>query len=308
MQYISWLSHYHDDRETAVTFGKFDGLHRGHQILVDKVRKLSEKEEICSVVCSFDMHPLWEEKGILPQVLMTGEERKAHLDGRVDYLVECPFTQTFRQIQAEDFIQNIVKQLFHAKYVVVGTDFRFGYEKHGDVQMLSEYAKIFGYELFVMEKERYHDRIISSTYIKEVLKQGDMELVRKLLGYYYSVSGRVEHGRKLGRTLGFPTLNVAWPSDKIVPPYGVYLCYVWIDGRRYQGISNVGVKPTVSDQNRVLTESFLFDYHGDAYGKEVTVELLKFCRPECKFDTVDELKSCIDRDIESGKHFFTFEK
>ena len=174
--------------------------------------------------------------------------------------------------------------------------------------MLSEYAKIFGYELFVMEKERYHDRIISSTYIKEVLKQGDMELVRKLLGYYYSVSGRVEHGRKLGRTLGFPTLNVAWPSDKIVPPYGVYLCYIWLDGRRYQGISNVGVKPTVSDQNRVLTESFLFDYHGDAYGKEVTVELLKFCRPECKFDTVDELKSCIDRDIESGKHFFTFEK
>lgn len=308
MQYISLLSHYNDSRETAVTFGKFDGLHRGHQILAEKVRELGEKEKMNSVVCSFDMLPLWESKGILPQVLMTGEERREHLEGKVDYLVECPFTQEFRQIHAEDFIKNIINGIFHAKYVVVGTDFQFGYEKHGDIHMLADYAKRYGYELLVMEKERYKDRIISSTYIKEVLKQGDMELAKKLLGYAYSVSGRVEHGKQLGRTLGFPTLNVVWPHDKIVPPRGVYFSNVRIDGCWYHGISNVGVKPTVSNENKVLIESFLFDFQGNAYGEEVTIELLEFRRPEQKFENIEEMKTCIDRDIEFGKHFFALER
>lgn len=304
MQYINRLSEYKDDRESAVTFGKFDGLHRGHQLLVEEVRKLGKQDGIRSIVCAFDMGPLWKRIGKTPQILMTGKERQEHLEGKVDVLAECPFTQEFSQIKAEDFIRDIIKGVFHARYVIVGTDFQFGYEKRGDLGMLRQYAKEYGYQLIVIEKERYENRIISSTYIKEVLRQGDLRLAGMLLGYAYGITGQVEHGKQLGRTLGFPTLNVEWPKDKLVPPRGVYLSDVRIDGQRYHGISNVGVKPTVSKEERVLAESFLFGYDGDAYGKSVSVELLEFCRPERRFDDLEELKACIDRDIAYGKQFF----
>ncbi len=122
---------------------------------------------------------------------------------------------------------------FGAKYIVVGTDFTFGCEKRGDVHMLAEYADQYDYELIVIEKERYHDRIISSTYVKEVVKEGDVGLAETLLGYPFEVEGTVEHGRQLGRTLGFPTLNVAWPEGKIVPAHGVYFCKIDIEGKTY---------------------------------------------------------------------------
>lgn len=308
MQYINRLSEYRDSRESAVTFGKFDGLHRGHQKLTEKVRKLGDRYGIRSIVCAFDMRPMWESIGKTPQILMTGRERQAHLEEKADVLAECPFTREFSRISAEDFIRDIIKGVFHARYVVVGTDFQFGYEKRGDIRMLRQYAKMYGYQLIVIEKERYENRIISSTYIKEVLLKGNMQLAGVLLGYVYGITGQVEHGRQLGRTLGFPTLNVAWPEDKIVPPRGVYLSDVRIEGEKFHAISNVGVKPTVSREERVLAESFLFDYDGDAYGKSVTIELLEFCRPERQFENVVELKACIDRDIAYGKRFFGYEE
>lgn len=214
MQYIRELAEYNGNGRAAVTFGKFDGLHRGHQMLVTKVRELGKQENINSIVCSFDMRPLWKEKGIAPELLMVGEERQERVKDEVDYLIECPFTESFRQKSAEDFIQEIIHDLFRAKYIVVGTDFTFGCEKRGDVHMLAEYADQYDYELIVIEKERYHDRIISSTYVKEVVKEGDVGLAETLLGYPFEVEGTVEHGRQLGRTLGFPTLNVAWPGRK----------------------------------------------------------------------------------------------
>ena len=224
--------------------------------------------------------------------------------GQVDFLVDCPFTTKFSQMSAEAFIEEIICGLFHARFVVVGTDFRFGYEKRGDVHMLADYAKRYGYQLFVIEKERYQDRIISSTYIKEVLREGDVEKAKEMLGYPYGVDGVVEHGKRLGRTLGFPTVNLHWPADKSVPPNGVYFSDVRIGGDRYHAISNVGVKPTVSDGERLLVESFLFGYQGDAYGKEILVEFLKYRRPERKFESVDELKRAVSQDLDAGRRFF----
>lgn len=308
MQYINRLSDFKGSKESAVTFGKFDGLHKGHQKLIEKVRELSALEGLGSIVCAFDMHPLWERAGKTPQVLMTAKERQRYLGGKIGTLVNCPFTQDFSRIQAEDFIRDIISRLFHAKYVVVGTDFRFGYNKRGDIRMLGRYAKEYGYELVVIEKERYEDRIISSTYIKELLSAGEVGLGYRLLGYHYGITGRVEHGRKLGRTLGFPTLNVAWPKEKLLPPRGVYLSNILVDGHWFHGISNIGVKPTVSKDERVLIESFLFDYSEEAYGKEVSVELLKFRRAERVFSGIRDLQECIDKDVEYGKHFFLSEE
>ena len=132
MQYIKGLSQYESDRESAVTFGKFDGLHKGHQKLVSKVRELSKENNVNSIVCAFDMHPLWERISAVPQIIMDKRERELHLAGQVDFLVDCPFTTKFSQMSAEAFIEEIICGLFHARFVVVGTDFRFGYEKRGE--------------------------------------------------------------------------------------------------------------------------------------------------------------------------------
>lgn len=300
MQYIKGLENYKNDIGSAVTFGKFDGLHTGHQKLVKKVKELGIQQNIDSVVCAFDMGT--------PEVLMTKEERSLHLEDEVDYLVDCPFTKEFRELEAEVFIRDIIKGVFHAQFVVIGTDFRFGYGKRGDAQMLQEYAQKYDYELYVIEKEKYEDRIISSTYIKETLKEGNLALTDTLLGYNYGVFGTVEQGKHLGRTLGFPTLNIPWPQQKMLPPKGVYLCRVYTEGRGYCAIANIGVKPTVSDDNKILIESFLFDYEADAYGREILVELLQFVRPEKKFDGIEEMKACIDQDIAYGKKYFGVKK
>lgn len=307
MRYVKWLSHYLDRRKSAVTFGKFDGLHLGHQKLIEEVLKLKKENNIVGIVCSFDMRPLWKAKHMRMERLMTGRERYHHLNKEMDYLVECPFTEKFRSISAKDFIRDIVCGVFHAEYVVVGADFHFGRNQGGDIHTLEQYAKEYGYELVVIEKERYNGNVISSTYIRDVLKEGNIRLTNYLLGYPFEISGRVEHGRQLGRTLGFPTMNVAWPEYKLVPPRGVYVSEITVDGIRYPGISNIGVKPTVSKDDKVVLESFLFGYGSDAYGRKIKAELLEFRRPEQKFGSIDEMKACVDKDIAYGKKYFGIE-
>ncbi|MDO4473216.1 MAG: bifunctional riboflavin kinase/FAD synthetase [Eubacteriales bacterium] len=304
MQYIVGLDNYYNQKRTAVTLGKFDGLHRGHEKLIEKVIECAEKENVESVVCSFDMSAFFKELNVERKVIMTQEEKKLRLDGRVDYLVKCPFTSEFSRISAEDFVEKILVGLFHASYVVVGTDFCFGYQKSGNVEVLRKLQQKYGYKLIVLEKERYQGRVISSTYVKEVLAEGKIRLVNELLGYPYTIMGTVEHGKRLGRTLGFPTMNVAPDSNKMMPPKGVYMMRVCVAGKWYPSIGNIGTKPTVTDENRLLIESFLLQYNGDAYGKAVKIELLEFRRPERKFKTVQEMKACVDKDIAYGKEFF----
>lgn len=307
MRYVKWLSHYLDRRRSAVTFGKFDGLHLGHQKLIEKVLELKKEQNTVGIVCAFDMRPLWRAKRIPMERLMTGRERCHHLDRQMDYLVECPFTENFRSIPAEEFIRDVICGIFHAKYVVTGPDFHFGRDQGGDIHMLRKYAREYGYELVVVEKERYNGNIISSTYIRDVLREGKVRMCNYLLGYPFEVNGRVERGRQLGRTLGFPTMNVAWPEYKLVPPRGVYVSEITVDGIKYPGISNVGVKPTVSKDDRVVLESFLFGYGSDAYGRKVKAEFLEFRRPEQKFGSIAQMKAHVDRDIAYAKTYFGIE-
>lgn len=308
MQYINGFESYTCQERSAVTIGKFDGLHRGHQKLVDKVAEFARLDGVKSIVCAFDMIPLYKRLELQKKVLMTKEERKLKLNDRVDFLVDCPFTESFSKMPAEDFIKDVLAGVFHAAYVVVGSDFRFGHGKKGDIHMLMAYADQYDYELIVVEKERYHKREISSTYVKEAIQKGDMQLAKNLLGYWYTIAGRVEHGKKLGRTLGFPTFNVPPAEEKLMPPNGVYMDRICVDGSWYDAIGNIGVKPTVSDSGRVLVESFLFQYNGDAYGKKVLIELHDFRRPERKFADIQEMKKCIDDDIAYGKAFFRLDE
>jgi riboflavin kinase/FMN adenylyltransferase len=150
--------------------------------------------------------------------------------------------------------------------------------------------------------------VISSTYIRDVLSQGNVTLAAELLGYRYGVTGIVRHGRQLGRTLGFPTMNVEPEEKKILPRFGVYVCRINIDGKWYNGIGNVGVKPTVTEEHKRLVEVFVYDYEGDAYGKEITVEFCDFERPEIRFSSVNELKKQVAKDLRYGKDYFKASK
>lgn len=295
MQYVRGIENYTCENSTAITLGKFDGLHKGHQKLIKQVEKYAN-EEIKSVVFSFDMLPFFEKIGKQKHVLMTRKEKYLCLEDRVDYLIDCPFVERIYTMEAERFIKEILIRKFHAKYVVVGTDFRFGYQKKGDINLLEKYQQQYGYKLIVIEKQKYAGREISSTFIKEEVREGHMERVQELLGYPYTIEGVVEFGEQLGRKLGFPTMNIIPVKEKLLVPNGVYASSVILEGKEYKGISNVGCKPTVSDKGMNLVETFLFDYTGNAYGKEIQVRLYKFIRKEKVFSSIEELKKqmCLD--------------
>ena len=295
MEYFTHINLYKGEEGTAVTLGKFDSLHRGHFKLIKNVMEYACIHDLKSVVFSFDMG----NKSIL-----TNKERREMLEDKVDCLIQCPFTDEIKHMEAEAFIKSILSEKLHAKYIVVGSDFRFGYKASGDVKTLAMYEKKYGYKLLVVEKEKYNDKEISSTYIKELLTDGNMELANKLLGYKYTINGVVEHGKKLGRTLGFPTMNIAPDIDKFTPKTGVYACNIVVDGKKLCGIGNVGIKPTVTKINKLLVEVYVFDYNKNTYGKNICVEFCAFERSEVKFSSVDKLKEQVDKDIAFGKKYF----
>ncbi len=300
MEYIKGLKGYQNTRAAAVTFGKFDGLHRGHQKLIRAVRELGIQENIDSAVCAFDMSA----RGML----MTKEEQELHLENEVDYLVDCPFTKEFSAMSAEEFIRDVIRDIFHADFVVVGTDFRFGYGKRGDIYMLAAYAEEYGYELLVIEKERYAGEIISSTLVKKVLKEGKVELAGKLLGYSYGVFGTAQSGRGAERVPGIPVFDMLWPKEKLAPPQGVYLCLIYAGGRRYCGVAGIGSWSYVVQEEELWMQGFLLDDEEDVCGQEVRIELVRYVRPEQKFSDEEELRAYIRHDIACGKEYFGIEE
>lgn len=185
MQYVKGISAYQNQRPTAITLGKFDGLHQGHELLIEQVIRHQNEDDVDGVVFAFDMRPLFEKLNKEAQFILTNEEKAERLKGRVSYFIDCPFDETISLMEAENFIREVLVERFHVKYVVVGTDFRFGHEKRGDFHMLQEFGKIYGFEVEVFEKKRYEGREISSTYIKEELQNGNIELANQLLGYDY---------------------------------------------------------------------------------------------------------------------------
>ena len=294
MKYITGIESYSGQKRSAVTLGKFDGLHLGHQKLIDKIISYAS-DECESIVCAFDMHR---------DSLMTGRERREHLEPKVDWLIDQPFTKSLREMEAEEFIDRILYKVLRAAHIVVGTDFSFGYGKRGNAALIQKMADQYGYTVDVIEKERYLGTVISSTYIKDALAQGDVKLAERLLGYPYEMTGIVRHGKQLGRTLGFPTMNIEPEKNKILPRFGVYACRVRIDGKWYDAVGNAGIKPTVTDEQRRLLEVYVYGYDGDAYGKEITAQFCEFERPETKFGSVEELKNNVMRDMRYGERYF----
>lgn len=304
MEYIKGTTTFKIEEPTVLSLGKFDGLHRGHELLMDYVFK-KKKEGLKAAIFTFDIPPRKSVEHVITKVLTTNEE-KSRLFERIgiDYLIECPFTTEIMSMEPELFIEMIVKQL-KVKYIVVGKDFHFGHNRRGDYQMLQQYTKKYGYEVEVVDKMQEDGRDISSTFVREQIMAGNMEKANELLGYRYFVEGTVLHGRKMGRAvLGIPTINLILPEEKLLPPFGVYISITEWNGKSYPGITNIGCKPTVEGSNPVGVETHIFDFDEDIYGAEVKVSFLSKVREEKKFASLEALKKQMAHDVAVGKQYF----
>lgn len=305
MEYIKGTTDFSIEEPSVVTIGKFDGLHVGHQKILNLVCE-KKKDGVKAVVFTFDVPPGAKLSGKGMDTLVTNEERCQMLEEKgIDYLIECPFVPEIMSMEPERFVEEVLVGRLKAKYIVAGTDCGFGHNRRGDYKLLQKLAPTYGYQVDIVEKVQYEGRDISSTYVREEIAKGNMELADFLLGYTYRISGKVTHGNHLGGTkLDMPTANLFPPEHKLLPPNGVYATKTIVDGKRYEGISNIGTKPTVGEGNARGVETFLFDFSGDLYGKDITVELYTFERPEMKFASLDELKVQMHKDMEFGKKFF----
>lgn len=306
MRTISGTKEFQIQEPTVVTIGKFDGRHKGHQKLLRRMQEVSRTFGYRTAVFTFDMAPGGVVSGTAPRVITTNQERRSNMERMgIDYLVEYPFNQEVAHMSPEDFVRVILVGQMHARAVVVGTDCGFGYQRAGNGALLKRLAPEFGYEAIIIEKEQDDHRDISSTYVREELKAGNMAKANALLGEPYGIHGTVVHGRHMGGSLlGFPTANILPPEEKYLPPYGVYVSRVLVDGACYGGVSNIGCKPTIRGENPVGVETFILGLEEDLYGKEIEVQLLDFERPEQKFPDLEALKGQIEKDKQYAVRFF----
>lgn len=287
---------------TVVTIGKFDGRHRGHQKLLRQMLKLKAEKGYQTAVFTFAVPPSAFLSGINQKMITTNYERRQNLEKiGIDYLVEYPFSAEISHMPAEEFVERILVGQMNARAIVVGTDCGFGYRRAGNARLLKQLSEVYGYELSVIRKAKDDDRDISSTYVREELDAGNIEKANKLLGEPYAIHGIVVHGNHIGGPLlGFPTANLIPPEEKYLPPFGVYVSKILVEGKEYGGISNIGRKPTIDGENPVGVETFIFGIDRDIYGSVIEVQLLHFVRPEQKFDGLEALKEQIERDKQFG--------
>ncbi len=290
--------------DTCVTLGKFDGIHRGHELLLEK---MSSFPELKRVMFTFDLAGS-DLLGSGTELIFTEAERRRYIEagGKADILISYPFDSETMNMAAEDFIRDVLAGRLGAKAIVAGTDFRFGKGAKGDVGLLESCSERYGYRLIVCEKVRQDGEEISSTLIRKEIEKSNMERVTLLLGRPYSISGKVLRGKQIGRKMDFPTANLKAPEHKLLPGDGVYVGELEADGRTYSCISNVGTNPTVNDGAEGVgrtVESFCLNEDIDLYDREIEVRLLHFLREERKFESLSALKDQIGRDARAAKEW-----
>ncbi len=306
MKIIENTTEFYIEEATAAAIGKFDGFHRGHQKLLGQLRQQQE-QGLKSVVFTFVPSPAaFFSRSPVKELSTIAEKRRIFEKAGVDYLIEYPFHQEIADMEPEVFVKEVLAGRLRAKCVVAGEDVSFGKKGAGNYHLLQELASNCGYQVILIEKVSYQDKEVSSTYVREEVRKGNMELAAQLLGTPYHVGGKIIHGRQLGRTIGMPTVNLLPPSEKLLPPKGVYYSYVVLHGgeeNKLPAITNIGTKPTVDDRCMMGVETYIYNFDQDVYGEELEVYLLKFKRPEMCFDGVDALKRQMAKDLAEGKQY-----
>ncbi|EJF08312.1 bifunctional riboflavin kinase/FAD synthetase [Pontibacter sp. BAB1700] len=285
----------------VVTSGTFDGVHVGHQKILQRVKERARQSEGQSVVITYWPHPrlvLFPEDNDL-RLLATIEERIEQLRSfGIDYLLIIPFTKEFSRLSSRTFIEDVLVKAIHTKVLVIGYDHRFGKNREGSFEHLKARSAQYGFEVEEIPRQDVDDIGVSSTKIRKAIESGDIPTANRYLGHTYSLTSTVVEGNKLGRTIGFPTANLALPaSHKLIPAHGVYAVWVKHDGQRLPGMMNIGVRPTV-DGSHLTLEVHLINYEGNLYGHTLTVEFVEMLRQEKKFEGLEALKAQLAKDKE----------
>jgi len=282
----------------VVTSGTFDGVHLGHQKIIKKLQDIASDHQGETVIITFWPHPKYVLNPGHPMKLLTTFQEKADLleSLGVDHLIRIPFTQDFSQMTSEGFVQEILVNKLGTSQLVIGYDHRFGKNREGSFEYLQANASKYGFEVKEIARKDVDHLAVSSTKIREYLANDRIHLANKLLGRNYQLSGVVVKGQQLGRKIGFPTANLEIAeSYKLIPSDGAYAVLVWVDGDKYPGMMNIGIRPTIGTDTRTI-EVNVFNLERDLYGQAMKVEVVKQLRSEMKFTNIDALKQRLHQD------------
>lgn len=292
-------------RPTVLTLGVFDGLHLGHQLIMQTVVRRARTIGAVPTVITFEPHPralLHPESA--PPLLQTFDQKIEALGVLgIEQTIVIHFDMSFAQIRAEDFLRQVIVERLHAREVYLGCGFAFGHGREGNIELLRTVSQSLGFVADEVPEVRLRGRRVSSSRIRELLQQGQVNLARRMLGRPYGVEGRVVRGDERGATLGFPTANLH-PQNRVIPRNGVYVTATLIDGQWRRSVTNIGTRPTFGSDNESSVETFVMDWSGDLYGDVVRVRFLLRLRAEKKFKAIDDLKSQIERDVARAHHYF----
>lgn len=283
----------------VLTIGTFDGVHSGHKVILEQVRSYAKEHGGESVLITFEPHP---RKLIFPDKpidIITPLDKKLQLitDAGIDHIVVVPFTAEFASLTASEYVADFLVGLFKPSAIVIGYDHRFGNDRQGDINLLKQLQKDYGYDVVEIPAQLIDDAAVSSTKVRNAIRLGEIEDAAHMLGRNYTLSGKVAKGAQLGRTIGYPTANIV-PNhtEQIIPKNGVYAVRVTHKGDTYNAMLNVGYRPTVSSDNQLHVEAHIFNFKGDIYNEQLELEFVTRMRDEQKFGSIDALKAQLQQD------------
>jgi riboflavin kinase/FMN adenylyltransferase len=291
-----------------VTIGTFDGVHLGHQKILQRLAELKAATGLQTLVLTFDPHP---RKVLFPGQkdlrLITLVNEKLHLLEQygVDITVVYPFTRAFSELDAELYIKNILCAQLNTKFLVIGYDHRFGKGRSGDIQILKEASFSGNFAVEEISAIDIDSIAVSSTKIRKALEDGNLQAAQNYLGHEFILEAEVVHGKKLGRQLGYPTANLDVPEEKILPKNGVYFVKVEVLGNTHYGMMNIGTNPSTDTDRKIKAEVHIFDFDADLYNRRLKVQFIKRLRDELRFNTLDELVAAINKDKEDCMQLLT---
>lgn len=295
------LGKFSPQKEMLLTIGVFDGVHLGHKHLIAQLKELARKQGYLSGVITFSQHPqeVLSPRTKLPS--LTGIEQRIALlqDEGVDIVIPLPFTPQLAHLSPKQFLE-LLKEYLKMKGLVIGPDFALGKDRQGDIDALRRLGREMGFSVTVVPPMRIGGEVVSSTAIRKALAKGDMKRAQNLLGRPFRLQGRVVSGDRRGRELGFPTANLDVAPGQALPTGGVYACRAYIDGQAYSAMTNIGHRPTFGGGQQLI-EVYLLDYQGDLYGQELAIDIIERLRDEKKFDTPQQLKEQIAKDVKQGQ-------
>lgn len=301
-------------KNPVLTIGTFDGVHIGHQKIIEKIKAEAEKMNGETVLFTFFPHPrlVINPNDNSLRMIQTIEEKKEVLAKLgLDHLIIFPFTKEFSQVTAQEFIKNFLVDKLKLKVIVVGYDHRFGKGREGNIELLKRYSKEYDYKVIEIPAQEIEEVNVSSTRIRKAILSGDIETANAFLSAPFKLTGHVIKGKQLGRTIGYPTANIEiLDALKVIPAIGIYVVKVFLkNGNRYRGMMSIGKNPTVTACSSIKMEVNLFDFEGDLYDQQITVQFLKYLRNEVKFESVEQLKKQLDEDKKVALDFFaSFDK